>query len=107
MPNFSPMIRAMFRYPQLACTISLCLLFSIRSAHARSEPYLLLAPMVGHAGDTDARIWAKAAGPARLDVLIGSKEDLSDGSIIKGSILEESSGFMTNVWIGGLKPLSR
>jgi len=106
MPDFTPIIRAMFRNSLLVCALSPCLLLLNRPAHARSEPYLLLAPMVGHTGDTDARIWAKASGAARLDVLIGSKEDLSDGSIIKGAMLEESSGFMTNVWIGGLKPSS-
>ena len=75
-------------------------------AHA-AQPYLLLGPMVGHVGDSDARLWARASGPAQFSVLIGSKEDLSDGSIVKGLNPGEASGFMTNVWVGGLKPGSR
>ncbi|MCI0748772.1 MAG: alkaline phosphatase family protein [Verrucomicrobia subdivision 3 bacterium] len=75
--------------------------------HAAEAPYLLLGPMIGHVSDTEARIWAKASGAARLSVLIGSQEDLSDGNLIKGPPLVESAGFMTNVWIGGLKPASR
>src|SRR5687768_14347124 len=88
----------MFRWISLL-TLALC-------AEA-SEPYLLLAPMVGHTSDTDTRIWAKASGSAQFGVLLGSKEDLSKGSVVKGPKLEESAGFMTNVWIGGLKPASR
>lgn len=85
---------------------SILLLALVLRADA-SEPYLLLAPMIGHTSDTDTRIWAKASGPAQFSVLIGSKEDLSDGARVEGPKLNESSGFMTNVWIGGLKPLSR
>jgi hypothetical protein len=75
-------------------------------AHA-AQPYLLLGPMVGHVGDGDARIWARASGPAQFSVLIGSKEDLSDGTITKGPKLGEEAGFMANVWVAGLKPGSR
>lgn len=85
---------------------SILFLALVLCAHA-SQPWLLLAPMVGHVGDSDARIWAKASGSAQFSVLIGSKEDLSDGSVVKGPKLGEESAFMTNVWIGGLKPASR
>jgi alkaline phosphatase D len=72
-----------------------------------AEPYLLLAPMIGHTSDSDTRIWAKASGPARFSILLGSNEDLSHGSLVKGPKLEESAAFMTNIWIGGLKPAAR
>src|SRR5213593_4648091 len=106
MRDFTPMIRGMFRAVVLYVIVS-CISIVAPCASAASQPYLLLAPMVGHTGDADARIWAKASGPARLSILIGSKEDLSDGRMIKGAKLEESSAFMTNVWIGGLNPSSR
>jgi alkaline phosphatase D len=82
-------------------------LFALVLCADASQPYLLLAPMLGHTGATDTRIWARASGAAQFSVLIGNKEDLSDGSVIKGTKIDHSSGFMTNVWIGGLKPLSR
>jgi alkaline phosphatase D len=99
------MIRAMFRREWLVCSL-LLFLGSNDLVQAR-QPYLLLAPMVGHTGDTETRIWAKASSKARMSILLGRKEDLSDGSVIKGPMLEESSAFMTNVWMGGLKPSTR
>ena len=79
------MIRGMFRAVVLYVIVS-CISIVAPCASAASQPYLLLAPMVGHTGDADARIWAKASGPARLSILIGSKEDLSDGRMIKGAL---------------------
>src|SRR5689334_3239461 len=50
---------------------------------ARSEgggggAYLELGPLLGHVSPTEAKIWAKASGPAKLSIRIGKKEDLSD-----------------------------
>jgi len=79
-------------------------MFAVVVSARASQPYLLLAPMVGHTSDTDTRIWAKASGPAEFSVLLGTNEDLTKASLVRGPQLQESAAFMTNIWIGGLEP---
>ena len=77
------------------------------SSRASARPSLVLAPMVGHTSSTNAWIWAKASGRGRLSVRIGSREDLSDGSDVKGPRLEAEADFMNRLNIDGLKPRQR
>lgn len=86
-------------------TLALCAALSSFAAQA-SPAYLPLAPMIGHTGPTDTRIWAKASAAARLSVRIGRSEDLSDARTIDGPALGADSDFMGHVVINGLEPLT-
>jgi len=70
-------------------------------------PFLALAPMIGHVTSSSARIWAKASGPARMSVLIGRNDDLSDGNDFRSVELIKDSGFMGQLLVEGLKPNQR
>jgi alkaline phosphatase D len=71
-----------------------------------SQPgtYLALGPMVGHTGPQDTRIWAKASGPARLAVRIGSDAALTNAREVRGPALAADSDFMGHVRVDGLQP---
>lgn len=66
-----------------------------------------LGPMIGHAGPTEVRIWARATGPAALTLRIGRKPDLSDGREVGGPKLTEGSDFAGHVVAGELEPATR
>ena len=70
-------------------------------------PYLVLDPMIGHVTSSSVRIWAKASGPARLSVLIGLNEDLSDGNDFQSAELTEDSGYMGHLFLEKLNPNQR
>jgi alkaline phosphatase D len=65
--------------------------------------YVALGPMVGHTGPRDTRIWAKASGPARLAVRVGSDATLANAHEIDGPLLGAASDFMGHVLIEGLQ----
>jgi alkaline phosphatase D len=74
---------------------------------AGAPAFLDLGPMLGHVSSTNALIWAKASGPARLGVRIGQKEDLSEGRVVSGPLLEAASGFMGALALTGLQSSRR
>src|SRR2546427_670362 len=49
-------------------------------AASASTPYVDLGPLLGHVSSSNALVWVKASGPARLSVRVGQKSDLSDGT---------------------------
>src|SRR3954469_20555145 len=87
------MMRAM-RIPKISFTFLLALFFvsgatsggaPVASADANAEQgpdkgavFLELGPLLGHVGPAEAKIWAKASGPAKLAIRVGTKQDLSD-----------------------------
>lgn len=80
-------------------------LLLIGLADARgTEPKLLLGPMIGHTDGTSTRIWVRASGEARIDVLVGLKSDLSDARLVQGPTLVETAAFVGVVKVSGLKP---
>ena len=72
------------------------------SAAPAASPYLDLGPLLGHISSSNALVWVKASGPARLSVRIGQRSDLSDATEIKGPPLEAGSDFMGQVLIPNL-----
>jgi alkaline phosphatase D len=71
------------------------------------DPYLVLDPMIGHTTPTSVRIWAKASAPARMSVLAGTNDDLSDGNDFRSAELTRDSAHMGSLLIEGLKPNQR
>ena len=59
--------------------------------------YLELGPLLGHISSSNALVWVKASGAARLSVRVGQKMDLSDGAEIKGPRLAADTDFMGQV----------
>jgi alkaline phosphatase D len=84
-------------------------LFLNRPAVAQevSAAYLALGPLLGEVGPAQARVWAKASGPAALAIQIGLKETLSDGWQVKGPQLLTSNDFVGQVLISKLQPSQR
>jgi alkaline phosphatase D len=74
---------------------------------ASASAYLDLAPMLGHVSSTNARIWAKASGPAKFSARLSTKPDLSSSRTVRGPKLEAASGLMGHVLVGGLQPSTR
>src|SRR6266487_3770163 len=74
---------------------------------AKCTAYLELAPMIGHTSSTNARIWAKASGPARLSVQLGEKPDLMDGWTVRGPKLDANTACMGQLVVGHLHPATR
>lgn len=72
-----------------------------------AAPYLELPPLLGHVTSTNARLWTKASGPAKVSVRIGSTQDLSDGRVTKGPKLEARTAFMNTIEIENLRPARR
>lgn len=60
-------------------------------------PYLDLGPLLGHVSASNALVWVKASGAARLSVRLGQKRDLSDGAEINGPRLAADTDFMGQV----------
>ncbi|HKS36227.1 MAG TPA: alkaline phosphatase D family protein [Verrucomicrobiae bacterium] len=71
------------------------------------EAYLELGPMLGHVSSTEARIWAKASGEARLSVRVSEQIDPGSGRTERGSMLSAASDFMGHVRATRLKPSTR
>ncbi|HYE97755.1 MAG TPA: alkaline phosphatase D family protein [Planctomycetota bacterium] len=71
------------------------------------DPHLDLGPMVGHAGPSEARIWARASGPARLAVEWSDQEDLSGSATTDAVELTDASAFCGQVRLAPLKPATR
>ena len=65
--------------------------------------YLQLAPMLGHIGPTEARVWVKATGAAKLTMRVSERADLADAREVAGPELQEASAFTGVVIIPGLK----
>ena len=86
------------------------LLFSFALLESRSMAigeFLDLGPLLGHISSTNARIWAKASGPARLSIRLGANEDLSDGREVKGPALEKAADFAGQILVSNLVPSRR
>ena len=75
--------------------------------HAVVETFLELGPLLGHVGPTEAKLWAKASGGARLGVRVGEQADLSDARDIEGAALESSCDFMGQMTLKELQPSQR
>ncbi len=71
------------------------------------QAFLRLAPMLGHVSSTNALIWAHASAASRLSIRLSADEDLSNGKIIRGPVLEADNGFMGHVVLSGLAPETR
>ncbi len=69
--------------------------------------YLELAPMLGHIGPNEARIWVKATGVAKLAVRLSEQADLAEGREVAGPELKEASAFTGVVVLSGLKADTR
>ena len=65
--------------------------------------YLQLAPMLGHIGPAEARIWVKATGTAKLAVRVSESADLADAREVAGPELKGASAFAGVVTVQGLK----
>ncbi len=71
------------------------------------QPYLQLAPMLGHVSAGDARIWIKATGAAKWSVRVSEHADLADARTIDGPPLVEASAFTGVALVDGLKADTR
>ena len=71
------------------------------------KPYLHAGPLVGHVTDTTAHLWAKASNQATLGFKIGETEDLVDGRVVAGPVVQAGDSFTGQVEVKGLKPSTR
>ena len=71
------------------------------------EPFVHAGPLVGHVGDTTARLWAKASNASGLGFRIGEDPSLADGRIIDGPTLAEAESFAGQVEVRELRPATR
>ena len=69
--------------------------------------YLQLAPMLGHVGPTEARIWVKTTGPAKVAVRVGESAELAEAREVAGPELQPESFFTGTVVVPGLKAGTR
>ncbi len=76
-------------------------------AKGSGAAYLELPPMLGHTSSTNARIWAKASGPAKLSVCLGEKADLTDAWTVRGPKLDANTGCMGQLVVSPLHPATR
>lgn len=65
--------------------------------------YLQLAPMLGHLGPNEARIWIKATGAAKLAVRVSESADMAEARVIAGPELKAASAFTGVVTVAELK----
>ncbi|MCE9611875.1 MAG: alkaline phosphatase D family protein [Chthoniobacter sp.] len=65
--------------------------------------YLQLAPMLGHVGPTEARIWVKATGAAKLAVRVSERADMDGAREIAGPEIKAASDFTGVVVVPELK----
>lgn len=70
-------------------------------------PYLQLAPMLGHVSATEARIWVKATGPAKVAVWVNANADLREAREVAGPALGAETDFAGVVVVSGLEPATR
>ena len=77
------------------------------SLHAASEPHLDLAPMLGHVGPTEMRLWLHATGPCVPMVRVGEQDDLSDARAVSGPALTADTDFNGTLTVTNLKPATR
>ena len=78
-----------------------------RQSSAPTDAYLDLGPLLGHVGSTEAKLWVKASAASRLSIRVGQKEDLSDGSEVKGPALEAKDFFIGQMVLPKLKAEQR
>jgi alkaline phosphatase D len=71
-------------------------------AASASAPYLDLGPLLGHVSSSNALVWVKSSGSARLSVRVGERSDLSDGTVVKGPALGAGTDFMGQVLLSNL-----
>ena len=64
-------------------------------------------PMVGHVSSSNALVWARASGAARLGMRVSSEPNLAEALDFEGPKLNAASGFMGQVEIAGLEPERR
>ena len=83
---------------------SILLLFC---ANLAASPYIELGPMLGHVGEDTASIWFKATGTATPSIVIGQRDDLSDGVSHPSAVLTPSNEFMGSITITDLAAESR
>ncbi len=69
--------------------------------------YLQLAPMLGHVGPNEARIWVKATGGARVAVRVSESADLAGAREVAGPELQPETFFTATVVVPGLKAGTR
>ena len=86
----------------------------IASADANAEQgpdkgavFLELGPLLGHVGPAEAKIWAKASGPAKLGIRIGTKQDLSDARNTEDLPVTADTLFSTHLIVQKLEPAQR
>ena len=77
------------------------------SINAASEPHLDLAPMLGHVGPTEMRLWLHATGPCVPTVRLGERDDLLDARAISGAALNAATDFSGTLTVTNLKPATR
>lgn len=70
-------------------------------------PYLQLWPMLGHVSATEARIWVKATGQAKVAVRVNTTADLREAREVAGPTLTGESDFAGTVVVPGLEPATR
>lgn len=69
--------------------------------------YLQLAPMLGHVGPSEARIWVKTTGPAKVAVRVSQSADLAGAREVAGPELRQESFFTGTVVVPGLQAGTR
>ena len=71
------------------------------------EPFVHAGPLVGHVGDTAARLWVKASNACTVSFLIGEHPSLVEGRIIDGPKVAEAESFTGQVEVRELRPATR
>jgi alkaline phosphatase D len=71
------------------------------------KPFFHAGPLVGHVTESTVLLWAKASNQASLAFKIGETDDLADGRVIEGPMLQADTAFTGHVAVHGLKPLTR
>jgi len=70
-------------------------------------PYLQLGPLLGHVGDTTAKIWVQASTQALVSVIAGKQSNLADRVGFKAAKLDEETFFSSHVLVTNLEPNTR
>ena len=71
------------------------------------EPFVHAGPLVGHVGDTSARLWVKASNACGISFRIGQDPSLADSRTIEGPKLVEAESFTGQVEVRDLRPATR
>ena len=71
------------------------------------ETFVHAGPLVGHVGDTAARLWVKASNACTVSFLIGEHPSLVEGRIIDGPKVAEAESFTGQVEVRELRPATR